>query len=887
MDKAQREIHERVKAIFAQASELGLDARRAFVEANAGGNAEVVSQVMRLLEAADGPEQFLRQPTAAVRTPPSPSTTPHGQTVQADGGSGSDLSLEHILDERAGSVVGPYTLLQSIGEGGFGRVFMAEQQVPVRRRVAFKIIKLGMDTRQVVARFEQERQALALMDHPHIAKVLDGGATPTGRPYFVMELVSGEWITRYSDDQHLSVSDRLRLFVQVCRAVQHAHQKGIIHRDIKPSNVLVSTQDGRAFAKVIDFGIAKATQDRLTERTLFTEHKQPIGTPEYMSPEQAEASVDIDTRTDVYSLGVLLYELLTGSTPFDIDELRSATFADLQRMIREVEPPTPSNRISQSGKHLARVAATRGVEPKKLNSIVRGELDWIVMKALEKDRARRYDSANSLADDIEKFLSGQAVLAAPPSAVYRARKFVRRNRGTVFTGVFVAIALLFGAIGTSFGFVQASQERDEAKEARDDAEAVTAFLTKVLSSADPKALGKDVTVRQLIDNASKKLDPSIESRPKVEGKVRYAIAETYLALGEIPGAQSNATRAMELSRKTFGDESEQSLRAQELIARVEFAAGDYPGVEKMLGQLIPKMTAQLGPQSEVTLSARNVLAYVHANTARFAESEAGFRTVIDGYTALKGPNNENTLSAQGSLALVLAEQGKFAEADSLYLKVGEQLAATLGPDHPTTLSNLSNYAWSLEVQQKNEQAAKLCEQVYEARRRVLGEDHPETSQSANNLAILHARLKRTAEAAVLHESSLATERRLRGSEHPQTLISIANLAKFYMESGSPDKALPLFVEAEAGYRKVQGSDHLETGATLLGHGICLRKLNRPEESAAKLTEAFAIVEKFAPQRRSIVQRAAQELVLTYEALGKPDEVAKWKATVESLKKPAP
>jgi serine/threonine protein kinase/truncated hemoglobin YjbI/outer membrane protein assembly factor BamB len=342
----------------------------------------------------------------------------------------------------AGTVIGPYKLLQRIGEGGFGSVFLAEQQQPIQRRVALKIIKLGMDTRMVIARFEAERQALALMDHPNIARVLDAGATPAGRPYFVMELVKGEPITNYADTNRLSIPERITLFAQVCQAVQHAHQKGIIHRDLKPSNVLVSTQDGKPFAKVIDFGVAKATASRLTEKTLFTEHRQMIGTPQYMSPEQAEGSADLDTRTDVYSLGVLLYELLTGSTPFDPASLRSAAYDEMRRIIREVEPPKPSTRLSQATATLPAVATKRRSEPAKLNGLVRGELDWIVMKALEKERARRYASANDLAADLHRHLAGEAVVAAPPTAGYRLRKLASRYKAALATtaGIFLLLA---------------------------------------------------------------------------------------------------------------------------------------------------------------------------------------------------------------------------------------------------------------------------------------------------------------------------------------------------------------------------------------------------------------------------------------------------------------
>src|SRR5207237_743275 len=327
--------------------------------------------------------------------------------------------------EAAGTVIGPYKLWQQIGEGGMGTVYMAEQTQPVQRKVALKVIKPGMDSRQVIARFETERQALAMMDHVNIARILDAGATATGRPYFVMELVHGVPITRYCDDHRLTPRERLELFVPVCQAIQHAHQKGIIHRDIKPSNVMITLYDGKPVPKVIDFGVAKATEQKLTERTLFTQYGTLVGTLEYMSPEQAEMSaLGVDTRSDIYSLGVLLYELLTGSTPLTHKRMKDAAYAEILRMIKEEEPPRPSTRLSDSGEALASISALRKTEPAKLTKLMRGELDWIVMKTLEKDRNRRYETANGLAADVQRYLSDEAVEACPPSAWYRFRKFL-------------------------------------------------------------------------------------------------------------------------------------------------------------------------------------------------------------------------------------------------------------------------------------------------------------------------------------------------------------------------------------------------------------------------------------------------------------------------------
>ncbi len=776
------------------------------------------------------------------------------------------------------SHVGAYRLLAKLGEGGFGEVWAAEQSEPVRRRVALKLIKLGMDSRAVVARFKAERQALALMDHPGVARVFDGGVVPPGMPgagraFFAMELVRGAPINEFVARENLPIEARIRLMQQVCEAVQHAHMKGVIHRDLKPSNILVELVDKRPHVKVIDFGVAKALSNPLTDATLHTQAGAMVGTPEYMSPEQARGSSDIDTRTDVYSLGVVLYEVLTGLPPFERKAFRTGDMETLRRVIELSDPPKPSTRLSSSiGESENGETASRRIIARHL----RGDLDWVVMKCLAKERDRRYDTPAALAADLQRHLDNKPVEAGPPAASYRIAKFVRRNRAAVIAGSLVAVALLMGVVGTSYGLVvaaaaneelrsanvelesanqrldaalaRAGVERDRAVEAEQRAQRelarateVQTFLTSMLSAIEPStALGKDTELlRTILDDAADRIEAGEIEDPVIEAELRKTVGSTLAAIGLYEEADPMLRRALEIREAELGGDDEKTIDSLGDLSSLLLARGRLEEGEPMVREALKRAEETFGPDDERTLRATHRLGSLLMAQGRYEEAERRLRAALEGQRKLLGESEPQTLRTMNGLGLLLDIQGRPGEAEVYLREAMRGFRNEKGDEHPMTLSAINNVGAALQSQGKLAEAEPFLRESLESSRVTFGEGHPDTLRAAHNLGDLLKQQGKLRDAQPFLMEAMNGARATLGNDHPETMKAVSAVADLLRRQGRLAEAEPLVRGTLEWFRRERGDLHPDTLKTVNDMGALLDQQGKLAEAEPFYREALA------------------------------------------------
>jgi serine/threonine protein kinase len=777
------------------------------------------------------------------------------------------------IAQRSGpsDTIGNYRLLEKLGEGGMGEVYLAEQSGAIHRRVALKIIKQGMDTREVVARFEAERQALAMMDHPGIARVFDAGATDQGRPFFVMEYVNGLPITEYCDRHRLGTRERLRLFARVCDGVQHAHQKAIIHRDLKPQNVLVTLVDDQPVPKIIDFGIAKATGQSLTDKTMYTALGQLIGTPEYMSPEQMDMTGEnVDTRTDIYSLGVILYELLAGMPPFDPAEFRKDGFEAVRRRIREQEPARPSTRVGTLDERSTLSARNRQTVPAKLASELRGDLDWITLKALEKDRTRRYATANAFALDILRHLNSEPVLASPPSAAYALSRLVRRHRAAFAALAAILVILTGTAVVSTSLFLRAREEAARSAQ-------VATLMREMLAGVGPSvALGRDTKLlREILDQTTKRMDRELKGQPRVEAEMRSVLASTYADLGEYPTAETQLQRALALLTAQLGERSPEALQVSSDLGALNYHLGRMDVSESLLVRTGAAQDRILGRDKAPSLATAAALAAVYAYRGELGKADTIGSRAVAGLRRLRGESDPQTQSAMYTLAGVYTDQRRFAEAESLDVKLVETQLRQFGPENPNTLEARVALGWLYRLEGRLPDAARETREALAVMRKVLGSDHSQTQVAVNNLGIIYCDLKQYDEAEPLYLEGVACGRRVQGPKHPETIASIVNLATFYDVRGRVREAEANANESLRLFEGVVPDDFPGRGIALMIRGKSRAKLGRDAEAEADLLAADRILlPQFGPDHRRVkeIHAALHDL---YARRGEPEKAAHW------------
>jgi serine/threonine protein kinase/Tfp pilus assembly protein PilF len=735
-----------------------------------------------------------------------------------------------------------------------GEVWVAEQHKPIHRRVALKLIKAGMDTRQVIARFESERQALALMDHPAIAKVFDAGETTDGRPYFVMEYVQGIPIIGYCDKNRLTTQERLELFVLICEGVQHAHQKAIIHRDLKPSNILVAIQDGKAVPKIIDFGVAKATAQSLTERTMYTELGMLIGTPEYMSPEQAEMSgQNVDTRTDVYSLGAILYELLVGALPFDPKELRRAGFDEIRRKIREEDPPKPSTKLSTMGEASTVQAQNRRTERPALIRQIRGDLDWITMKALEKDRTRRYGSPSDLAADIDRYLHHQPVVARPPSTVYKARKFVRRHRVGVGVSSAIAVLLIGFSVTTAIQARRIAMERDRANQEAEASQQVSDFMTGLFKVSDPsEARGNSITAREILDKGADKITRELQGQPRVQGKLMFTMGRVYQSLGLYPRAGQLLEKSLEIARSNPGVEPADVAKYEIALAWLYNGQGRGKEAVTLCRDALALLDGTPGTAPTEVARALHTLAVLLRDKGDYEEAATLFEKSRAIYVKSLGPEAVQVAHSYYHQGWLFKLMGKIGEARKSYEKALAIMEKVLPPDHPDLAWCLNDLSIVYENAGDYESARQLLERALATKTKVFGPDHPAVAASLKNLGVVYWRMSQYDQAKALYERALSIEEKTLGPEHAEVAGTLNNLALLAQDTGNYAEAQRLYKRSLELTEKAYGPNHAEVAVSLSNFAELFGKTGEYARSIALYQRSLAIFEKvFGPEHADV------------------------------------
>jgi serine/threonine protein kinase/tetratricopeptide (TPR) repeat protein len=814
-----------IDALFDAALDLPAPQRAAFLDANCPP--ELRAKVEALVESSGRieAETFLR-PGA-------------GLEGEIAGSIFDDIERERAAADgvRAGAMVDEYRLVARLGEGGMGEVWEAEQTSPVRRQVALKLLKLGMDSRRVVSRFESERQALALMNHRNVAQVFGGGSTPTGRPYFVMELVPGLSVTAYARQRGLDLPARLALFLDICEGVQHAHHKGIVHRDLKPSNILVTEEEGRPVPKIIDFGVARALDTRLSAGTFVTEQGQIVGTPEYMSPEQADPrSGDIDTRADVYALGVLLYELLAGVRPFD-EELKTLGFLELLRRIREIEPPRPSQRADS-------------IQGRRL----RGDLDWIVMKALEKDRSRRYVSPHEMAEDVRRHIANQPVLAGPPSRAYRLRKLVRRHRGTMAASALVLVTLVAGAVVATTQAVRARRAERAARAEAETTRQVSDFLVDLFEVSDPRLnRGDTVTARELLDRGAARMDKQLARQPLVHARLQTLMGRTYRNLGLFDPAAALLEQALATRDATLGRNDPETVRTITILARLHLDRRDTAKAEELFRDALQRSAASSRPDRVEEGRLRCQLGNVVSLRGDYAEAERLLRGCRETFVRELGPKHSHVASAGGDLANVLNLGGRTAEAEAAY-REAIAIRDAADPQDPRLSATLNNLASLLILDGRPDEARGYVERAVAIDEKVYGPHHPKLAITYGTLGLFHRRQGRLDEAATVFARVLAIREKAFGPANPVTGEALNDVGLVALLRGDHAAARTALDRALAIDRQAPGAHPLQA-ATTYGHlGLLHLRLGELSAAEASYRQGLAAIESArGPKAKELVR----------------------------------